>query len=35
MIIELRGRSQVTIPAEIVKHLNMKEGDKFDAVEKN
>jgi antitoxin MazE len=34
MLVELRGRSQITIPAEIVKKLRIKEGDKFEVVEK-
>ena len=35
MLIEMRGRSQVTIPSEIVKNLGIKEGDKFDVIEKD
>lgn len=34
MIIELRGKSQVTIPSEIVKQLSLNVGDKFEAVVK-
>jgi len=30
MLIELRSRSQLTIPNEIVKELNVAEGDKSD-----
>ncbi len=30
MIIELRKKSQITLPKEIVKNLNLQEGDKFD-----
>lgn len=30
MIIELRKKSQVTLPKEIVKNLNLQEGDKFE-----
>ena len=30
MIIELRKKSQITLPKEIVKNLNLKEGDKFE-----
>ena len=30
MIIELRKKSQITLPKEIVKQLNLSEGDKFD-----
>ena len=29
MIIELRKKSQITLPKEIVKNLNLQEGDKF------
>ena len=29
MIIELRKKSQITLPKEIVKKLNLQEGDKF------
>ena len=35
MLAEIRGRSQVTIPAEIVKKLGIAEGDKFDITEKD
>ncbi len=35
MLAEIRGRSQITIPAEIIKKLNISEGDKFDVVEKD
>ena len=30
MIIELRKKAQITLPKEIVKQLNIQEGDKFD-----
>ncbi|MCK9471124.1 MAG: AbrB/MazE/SpoVT family DNA-binding domain-containing protein [Bacilli bacterium] len=30
MIIELRKKSQITLPKEIVKELNLLEGDKFE-----
>lgn len=30
MILELRKKSQVTIPQELVKQLGLKEGDKLD-----
>ena len=33
MLAEIRGRSQITIPAEIIKKLGISEGDKFDIVE--
>jgi AbrB family looped-hinge helix DNA binding protein len=32
MLVELRGRAQLTIPAEIVKEVGVSEGDKFDIV---
>lgn len=35
MMIEIRGRSQITIPSEIVKNLGIKEGDKFEVIEKD
>lgn len=35
MLAEIRGRSQVTIPAEIIKKLGISEGDKFDVIEKD
>lgn len=35
MLAEMRGRSQITIPAEIVKKLGISEGDKFDITEKD
>ena len=35
MLAEIRGRSQITIPAEIIKHLGISEGDKFDIMEKD
>lgn len=35
MLVEMRGRSQITIPSEIVKSLGVKEGDKFDVIEKD
>ena len=35
MLAEIRGRSQITIPAEIVKKMGISEGDKFDIVEKD
>ena len=30
MIIELRKKAQITLPKEIVKQLNIQEGDKFE-----
>ena len=35
MMIEIRGRSQITIPSEIVKNLGIKEGDKFEVIERD
>jgi AbrB family looped-hinge helix DNA binding protein len=35
MLVELRGRSQITIPAEIIKELGAVEGDKFEVVAKD
>lgn len=35
MLAEIRGRSQITIPSEIIKRLGISEGDKFDIVEKD
>ena len=35
MLAEIRGRSQITIPAEIIKKLGISEGDKFDVVERD
>jgi len=33
MLIEIRGRSQITIPSDIVKKLGIREGDKFEVFE--
>ena len=35
MLAEIRGRSQITIPAEIIKKMGISEGDKFEVVEKD
>lgn len=35
MIIEMRNRSQITIPKEITKKMGIKEGDKFEIIEKD
>ncbi len=35
MLAEIRGRSQITIPAEIIKKLGISEGDKFDITERD
>ncbi|MDO9565226.1 MAG: AbrB/MazE/SpoVT family DNA-binding domain-containing protein [Candidatus Desulfaltia sp.] len=34
MLVELRSRSQITIPAEVLKKLGAVEGDKFEVIEK-
>jgi AbrB family looped-hinge helix DNA binding protein len=35
LLVELRARSQITIPAEIIKKLGATEGDKFQVTEKD
>lgn len=35
MLVEMRGRSQITIPSEMVKNLGIKEGDQFEVIEKD
>ena len=35
MLAELRTKSQITLPKDIVKHLGLSEGDKFDVFEKD
>ena len=35
MIIELRKKAQLTLPKEIVKQLNIQEGDKFEVTIEN
>lgn len=35
MLAEIRGRSQITIPSEIIKKLGISEGDKFEVFEKD
>ena len=35
MLAEIRGRSQITIPSEIIKKMVISEGDKFDIIEKD
>ena len=35
MLVEMRSRSQITIPSEIVKKLGVGEGDKFEVIEKD
>lgn len=34
MLAEIRGRSQITIPSDIIKKLGITEGDKFEITEK-
>ena len=34
MLIELRARSQITLPSEIIKCLGINEGDKFEVMER-
>ena len=35
MLVKIRGRSQITIPAAIIKKLGIVEGDKFEVTEKD
>ena len=35
MLVEMRARSQITIPSEIIKSLGISEGDKFEVVERD
>lgn len=35
MLTELRAKSQITIPRDIVAHLGLSEGDKLEIVERN
>ena len=35
MLAEIRGRSQITIPSEIIKKLGISEGDKFEVIERD
>lgn len=35
MLAEIRGRSQITIPSEIIKRMGISEGDKFEIIEKD
>lgn len=35
MIMELRKKSQITIPKELINSLGLKEGDKLDVTEKD
>ncbi len=35
MLIELRKKSQITVPKDIIKKLNLKEGDKLEIIQKD
>ena len=35
MVIELRAKSQVTIPSKVVKDMQLEEGDQFEIVQKD
>jgi len=35
MLVKLRKRSQITIPSDIIKKLGIKEGNKFEVIEKD
>ncbi|WP_294793991.1 AbrB/MazE/SpoVT family DNA-binding domain-containing protein [uncultured Fenollaria sp.] len=35
MLVELKAKSQVTIPKEIVSLMNLNQGDKFEIIEEN
>ena len=35
MLIEMRARSQITLPNELIRSLGINEGDKFEAVERD
>ena len=35
MLVEMRARSQITLPSEIIRSLGLSEGDKFEAVERD
>ena len=35
MLVELKQKSQVTIPSELVKRMNLQPGDKLEIVEKD
>jgi len=35
MMIEMRARSQITLPNEIIKSLGLSEGDKFEVMERD
>ena len=35
MLVEMRARSQITLPNEIIKNLGISEGDKFEVEERD
>lgn len=35
MLVELRSKSQITIPKEVIHSLGLSEGDKFELIEKD
>ncbi|MCL1820484.1 MAG: AbrB/MazE/SpoVT family DNA-binding domain-containing protein [Oscillospiraceae bacterium] len=35
MLVEMRARSQITLPNDIIKSLGISEGDKFEAIERD
>jgi AbrB family looped-hinge helix DNA binding protein len=35
MLVEMRARSQITLPKEIIKRLGLSEGDKFEVIERD
>ena len=35
MLVEMRARSQITLPNEIIKNLGISEGDKFEVLERD
>ena len=35
MLVEMRARSQITLPNEIIKKLGISEGDKFEVAERD
>lgn len=35
MLIEMRARSQITLPSEITKRMGINEGDKFEVMERD
>lgn len=35
MLVEIRARSQLTLPSEILKRLGIHEGDKFEVMERD